>query len=117
MRPQIRLYEHPDFKPDERDVTLLSTVCLVLGLAITGALFILTMSCLLFWDDCRSCESYHPSLIVARRLTRTKHILSSATGQHISQYDSYCPSRRLLIPRYAVPCWYFVATLIFAQAR
>jgi len=58
MRPQIKLYEHPDFKADEKDITLLSTICLVLGLAITGGVFILTMSCLLFWDDCRS--SYGP---------------------------------------------------------
>ncbi|KAF9821717.1 hypothetical protein IEO21_00563 [Rhodonia placenta] len=71
MRPQIRLYEHPDFKPDERDVTLLSTVCLVLGLAITGALFILTMSCLLFWDDCRSSYSilsHRPAYLPIRQL-------------------------------------------------
>ncbi|KZT65454.1 hypothetical protein DAEQUDRAFT_731388 [Daedalea quercina L-15889] len=53
MRSQNRLYVHPDLKADEEDVTLVTTVCLVLSLAVVGAIFILTLSCLL-WDDCQS---------------------------------------------------------------
>ena len=54
MRSQMKLYEHPDFKTDERDISLLSTICFVLALAISGGIFIMMMSCLLFWDDCRT---------------------------------------------------------------
>ncbi|KAL1947600.1 hypothetical protein VTO73DRAFT_13324 [Trametes versicolor] len=48
----LKLYEHPEFKAEPEDVTLLSTICFVLALALAGALFILAGSCLLFWDDC-----------------------------------------------------------------
>ncbi|KAI0371729.1 hypothetical protein BV20DRAFT_941529 [Pilatotrama ljubarskyi] len=53
MRP-LKLYEHPEFKAEPEDVTLLSTICFVLALAIAGAIFILGFSCLLFWDDCNT---------------------------------------------------------------
>ncbi|PCH38361.1 hypothetical protein WOLCODRAFT_161512 [Wolfiporia cocos MD-104 SS10] len=52
MRSQLRLYEHPDFNVDEKDMSLFTTICFVLGLAVTGALLVLMMSCLLLWDEC-----------------------------------------------------------------
>ena len=55
MRP-LKLYEHPEFKAEESDVSLLTTICFVLALAMAGAVFILSVSCLLFWDDCTTCK-------------------------------------------------------------
>ncbi|KAI0637214.1 hypothetical protein C8Q77DRAFT_1155068 [Trametes polyzona] len=48
----LKLYEHPELKAEPEDITLLSTICFVLILAIAGAVFILGASCLLLWDDC-----------------------------------------------------------------
>ncbi|OCH95656.1 hypothetical protein OBBRIDRAFT_788207 [Obba rivulosa] len=59
MRPQTKLYEHPDLKADEADLTLVSTICFVLGMAIMGAIFVLSVSCLIFWDDCKSTYAYY----------------------------------------------------------
>ena len=55
MRP-LKLYEHPELKAEDDDVSLLTTICFVLALAMAGAIFILSISCLLLWDDCRTCE-------------------------------------------------------------
>lgn len=55
----LKLYEHPEFKAEPEDVTLLSTICFVLALALAGAIFILAGSCLLFWDDCSTSKSSH----------------------------------------------------------
>ncbi|KAH9934904.1 uncharacterized protein B0H18DRAFT_978884 [Fomitopsis serialis] len=62
MRSHTKLYVHPDLKPEEGDVTLVTTICLVLSLALAGAIFIVALSCLL-WDDCQS--SY--GLVLAHR--------------------------------------------------
>ncbi len=64
----LKLYEHPDFTAEEDDISLFTTICFVLTLAMTGAIIILSMSCILLWDDCSTCEylrysSYTPSLI------------------------------------------------------
>ncbi|KAI0646831.1 hypothetical protein C8Q79DRAFT_1008996 [Trametes meyenii] len=70
MRP-MKLYEHPEFKAEPEDITLLSTICFVFTLALLGALFILGMSCLLFWDDCTtSYQSYgsRPHILTVRQL-------------------------------------------------
>ena len=56
MRP-LKLYEHPDLKAEEPDVSLLTTICFVLTLALAGAILVLSVSCLLLWDDCKTCES------------------------------------------------------------
>jgi len=61
MRPHTKLYEHPDLKADEADITLLSTICFVLVMAITGALVVLSVSCLIFWDDCKSTYAFYGS--------------------------------------------------------
>ena len=50
----MKLYEHPDFKTEEQDIPLLTTILFVLTLAIAGATFILSLSCILFWDDCKT---------------------------------------------------------------
>lgn len=52
----LKLYEHPDMQAEETDVSLLTTICFVLTLALAGAIFILSISCVLLWDDCRTCE-------------------------------------------------------------
>ncbi|KAI0362697.1 hypothetical protein OH77DRAFT_1388527 [Trametes cingulata] len=70
MRP-LKLYEHPEFKAEPEDITLLSTICFVLALAFMGAVFILGISCLLFWDDCNTV--YHvygskPHVLTVRQL-------------------------------------------------
>ena len=55
MRP-LKLYEHPEFKAEDSDVSLLTTIFFVLTLAFTGAVIVLSVSCLLWWDDCRTCK-------------------------------------------------------------
>lgn len=55
MRP-LKLYEHPEFKAEPEDVSLLTTIFFILAFVVTGAAVILSISCLLFWDDCRTCE-------------------------------------------------------------
>ena len=55
MRP-LKLYEHPEFKAEESDISLLQTICFVLTLALIGAILVLSLSCLLLWDDCKTCE-------------------------------------------------------------
>ncbi|KAH9951367.1 hypothetical protein B0H21DRAFT_718705 [Amylocystis lapponica] len=73
MRSQIKLYEHPEFVVDEKDISLLSTICFVLALAISGAFFILMMSCILFWDDCRTSYVFYsrkPQLVTVQQLLR-----------------------------------------------
>lgn len=55
MRSHNGIYVHPDLKADEEDVTLITTVCFVLSFAVVGAVFIVTLSCLLR-EDCYSCE-------------------------------------------------------------
>ncbi|KAI0957080.1 hypothetical protein AcW1_005582 [Taiwanofungus camphoratus] len=70
MRSQIKLYEHPDFSVDKADLSLLSTICCVLGLAVAGAAFVLAMSCLLFWDECWSSHTFmtqRPQYMPVRR--------------------------------------------------
>ena len=52
----LKLYEHPEFKAEAEDVSLLTTICFVLTLALLGAIVILSVSCLLIWDDCKTCE-------------------------------------------------------------
>ncbi|KAJ2986823.1 hypothetical protein NUW54_g9615 [Trametes sanguinea] len=51
MRP-VKVYEHPEFKAEPEDITLLSTICFVLALVMVAAIFILGVTCLVFWDDC-----------------------------------------------------------------
>ncbi|KAI0736864.1 hypothetical protein C8Q72DRAFT_879287 [Fomitopsis betulina] len=53
MRSHNGIYVHPDLKADEEDVTLITTVCFVLSFAVVGAVFIVTLSCLLR-EDCYS---------------------------------------------------------------
>ena len=60
MRP-LKLYEHPEFKADDEDVSLLTTICFVFTLALLGAILILSVSCLLLWDDCKTSESLSSS--------------------------------------------------------
>lgn len=60
MRSHNSIYVHPDLKADEEDVSLVTTVCFVLSLAVVGAVFVFTLSCLLR-DDCHTCESGHIS--------------------------------------------------------
>ncbi|KAI0807256.1 hypothetical protein C8Q74DRAFT_1362781 [Fomes fomentarius] len=48
----LKLYEHPDFTAEEDDISLFTTICFVLTLAMAGAIIILSMSCILLWDDC-----------------------------------------------------------------
>ncbi|KAL7283202.1 hypothetical protein ACG7TL_002629 [Trametes sanguinea] len=55
MRP-VKVYEHPEFKAEPEDITLLSTICFVLALLSVAAIFILGVTCLVFWDDCGTCE-------------------------------------------------------------
>ncbi|KAI0747890.1 hypothetical protein C8Q80DRAFT_1270355 [Daedaleopsis nitida] len=50
----LKLYEHPELQAEETDVSLLTTICFVLTLAMAGAIFILSISCVLFWDDCKT---------------------------------------------------------------
>ncbi|KAH9842917.1 uncharacterized protein C8Q71DRAFT_853432 [Rhodofomes roseus] len=69
MRSHIRLYVHPDLKPEDDDVTLVSTICFVLSLALVGAVFIFTLSCLLR-DDCQS-----PYGLLAYRATPAQQLL------------------------------------------
>ncbi|EMD38636.1 hypothetical protein CERSUDRAFT_113810 [Gelatoporia subvermispora B] len=59
MRPQTKLYVHPDLKADDEDLTLFSTICFVLGMAIMGAIIVLSVSCLIFWDDCKASYAYY----------------------------------------------------------
>lgn len=56
MRCYAKIYEHPDFVADSEDFSLFSTILLVLLLAVVGAFLILTMTCFVFWDDCKACE-------------------------------------------------------------
>ncbi|KAI0336287.1 hypothetical protein GY45DRAFT_1238179 [Cubamyces sp. BRFM 1775] len=70
MRP-LKLYEHPDFEVEPEDVTLLSTICFILAFVIVGAIFILGMTCILFWDDCSISHSMYgsrPHLTTVRQL-------------------------------------------------
>ncbi|KAM5539106.1 hypothetical protein V8D89_007329 [Ganoderma adspersum] len=53
VRP-LKLYEHPELKAEEPDVSLLTTICFVLTLALAGAILVLSVSCLLLWDDCKT---------------------------------------------------------------
>lgn len=52
----LKLYEHPELKAEDEDVSLLTTICFVLALVVVAAIFILSLSCLLLWDDCKTCE-------------------------------------------------------------
>ncbi|OSD02837.1 hypothetical protein PYCCODRAFT_1467522 [Trametes coccinea BRFM310] len=70
MRP-VKVYEHPEFKAEPEDITLLSTICFVLALLSVAAIFILGVTCLVFWDDCGT--SYHmygsrPRVLTVRQL-------------------------------------------------
>jgi len=57
-----KLYEHPEFTMEEADLSLFSTICLVLILVMIGALFVSMLSCILFWNDCSlSYASYQPA--------------------------------------------------------
>ena len=56
MRSYAKIYEHPAFIAEEEDYSLFSTIALVLLLAVVAALFILAMTCVVFWDDCKACE-------------------------------------------------------------
>ncbi|KAH9853997.1 hypothetical protein C2E23DRAFT_884113 [Lenzites betulinus] len=51
MRP-LKVYEHPQFKAEPEDVSLLTTICFVLAFVVAGAIFILGATCLLFFEDC-----------------------------------------------------------------
>ncbi|KAI0721533.1 hypothetical protein C8T65DRAFT_630294 [Cerioporus squamosus] len=69
----LKLYEHPDFKAEDEDVSLLTTICFVLTLAMAGAVFILSISCLLFWDDCQTSYpiySARPHLLTVQQVLK-----------------------------------------------
>ncbi|OBZ75683.1 hypothetical protein A0H81_04571 [Grifola frondosa] len=73
MRSQVKLYEHPEFKMEEADLSLLSTICFVLSLALVGALFIAAFSCVLLWDDCISSFATYgsrPHLLTVQQVLR-----------------------------------------------
>ncbi|KAI0713227.1 hypothetical protein C8Q76DRAFT_730725 [Earliella scabrosa] len=73
MRP-LKLYEHPELKAEDDDVSLLTTICFVLALAMAGAIFILSISCLLLWDDCRTSYpiySARPHLLTVRQVLKS----------------------------------------------
>lgn len=55
MRP-LKVYEHPQFKAEPEDVSLLTTICFVLAFVAAGAIFILGATCLLFFEDCSTSE-------------------------------------------------------------
>ncbi|EJF65626.1 hypothetical protein BD309DRAFT_866152 [Dichomitus squalens] len=70
MRP-LKLYEHPEFKREESDISLLHTICFVLTLALLGATLVLSVSCLLLWDDCKTSYpiySARPHLLTVRQV-------------------------------------------------
>ena len=77
MRP-LKLYEHPEFKAEDQDVSLLTTICFVFTLAMTGAIFILSISCLLFWDDCQTCEYFSYRRMFLSLITRPAYPIYSA---------------------------------------
>ena len=47
----LKLYEHPDLKAEDEDVSLVTTICFVFTLAFFGAVVILGVSRLLSFCD------------------------------------------------------------------
>ncbi|KAK7693206.1 hypothetical protein QCA50_002772 [Cerrena zonata] len=51
MMRATKIYEHPEFTTEEADLSLFSTICLVLTMALMGALFLMTFSSFVLWND------------------------------------------------------------------
>ena len=58
MRP-TKIYEHPEFTTEEADLSLFSTICLVLTMVLMGALFVMAFSSFVLWNDGTHCKFIH----------------------------------------------------------
>lgn len=75
---------------EEADLSLFSTICLVLTLVLIGALFVSMLSCILFWNDCSLCTlqlmpSQSSSMLIIthsiRLIPTSKYVLGDATNR------------------------------------
>lgn len=90
MRP-TKIYEHPEFTTEEADLSLFSTICLVLTMVLMGALFLMVFSSLVLWNDGTHCKhllttSYHSYIDIRQFQQGTNLHLSF--GQHRKHHHS-----------------------------
>ncbi|KAH9946314.1 uncharacterized protein BXZ73DRAFT_95817 [Epithele typhae] len=71
MMRSLKLYEHPEFKTEDEDISLLTTILFVSALVLLAAIFILSILCLVRWDECSTTYSVYsaqPQFMTVRQI-------------------------------------------------